>query len=178
MSPMRKSPQILCAAALALFASGCGYHVAGNAATTLPPSVRTIAVSAFSNGTTRYRLTERLPAALTRELITRTRYRVIEDAGNADAVLTGSVNNYTAYPIVYDPVAGRNSAVQVTVNLSITLRERATGKMLFNRQKFEVHERYEISVDPKTYFDESDVAIDRVSKEVARSVVSAVLENF
>jgi hypothetical protein len=42
----------------------------------------------------------------------------------------------------------------------------------------EVHERYEISVDPKAYFDESSVAVDRLARDVARSVVSAVLENF
>lgn len=178
MRPMRKPAGILCAAVLAVFAAGCGYRVGGGASTTLPPSVRTIAIPAFANSTMRYRLTERLPDAITREFIKRTKYRVIEDSGAADAVLTGSVNSYTAGGIVYDPVARRNSAVQVTVNLTVTLRERATGTVLFNRQNFEVKERYEISVDPKTYFDESDVAIDRVSREVARSVVSAVLENF
>jgi hypothetical protein len=177
---MKKFPDFLCAAAgaLALFAGGCGYHVAGSAAATLPPTVKTIAVPAFANGTTRYRLTGRLPGAITREFIARTKYRVVEDQNKADAVLSGVVNNYSASPIVFDPVTGRTSAVQVTVNLSVTLRNRATGAVLFKRENFEVHERYEISVDPKTYFDESDVALDRVSREVARSVVSAVLENF
>jgi hypothetical protein len=175
----QKSQQLLCAAAaiVALSSAGCGYHTAGSAAPTLPPTVKTICIPAFANGTARYRLTERLPAAITREFISRTKYRVVEDPGKADAVLDGVVNNYSAYPTVYDPVTGRNSAVQVTVNLSVTLRDRA-GAVLFRRENFEVRERYEISVDPKTYFEESDVAIDRVSREVARTVVSAVLENF
>ena len=42
----------------------------------------------------------------------------------------------------------------------------------------EVRQRYEISVDQLQYFEESDIALDRVSREVARSVVSAILEAF
>ena len=62
--------------------------------------------------------------------------------------------------------------------MKITLEERATGKILFTRPSMEVKERYEISVDPKVYFDESGPALQRISRDVARSVVSAVLENF
>jgi hypothetical protein len=42
----------------------------------------------------------------------------------------------------------------------------------------EFRQTYEISVDPATYFDESDNAMDRLSRDVARTVVSAVLANF
>ncbi len=42
----------------------------------------------------------------------------------------------------------------------------------------EVRERYEIAIDPRAYFEESDTAIERMSREVARSIVSAVLEKF
>ena len=42
----------------------------------------------------------------------------------------------------------------------------------------EVKERYEISIDPKAYFDESAPALQRLSRDVSRSVVSAVLEKF
>jgi hypothetical protein len=50
--------------------------------------------------------------------------------------------------------------------------------VLFNRQNADFRERYEISVDPRNYFDESSTALERLSRDVARSVVSAVLENF
>jgi len=42
----------------------------------------------------------------------------------------------------------------------------------------EFRERYEISVDPAAYFDESGTAMQRVSRDVARSAVSAILEGF
>jgi hypothetical protein len=50
--------------------------------------------------------------------------------------------------------------------------------VLFNRPNLEFRERYEISIDPKQYFDESQPAMQRLSRDVARTVVSAILENF
>lgn len=166
-----------CAAALAALAAGCGYHVAGHA-DAMPKSVKTIAIPAFANITTRPRLAQSLSGALTREFLTRTRYEVVTDVNTADAVLTGVVSRYEAVPVIYNQTTGRASAVQVSVRLDITLRERATGKTLYARSAFDFRDRYEISVDPKLYFEESDAALDRLSRDVARTVVSAVLENF
>lgn len=70
--------------------AGCGYRVAGRS-DLLPKTLHTIAIPAFSNPTTRYRLTERLPAMMTREFIRRTRYEIVSDPNTADAVLTGGV---------------------------------------------------------------------------------------
>jgi RNase P/RNase MRP subunit p29 len=157
--------------------AGCGYHVSGRGST-LPKSIKTIAVPAFGNITTRYKLAERLPADITREFIERTRYGVVADPNQADAVLSGSVVNFMSYPIVADPATGRATGVQVIVVLQLTLTDRATGNVLFQRPGMEVRERYEISVKPEAYFDESESAMARLSQNVARSLVSAVLENF
>ena len=52
---------ILCSAAL----TSCGYHVAGKA-DLVPKTVNTIAIPAFGNITTRYKLTDHLPEAISR----------------------------------------------------------------------------------------------------------------
>jgi hypothetical protein len=160
-----------------LLCAGCGYSVAGRGET-LPKTLHTIAIPAFGNITTRYKLTDRLPEAISREFITRTRYRVISHPNSADAVLTGAVNNYTSYPVVLDPATNRAAAVEVHVVMQVKLTERATGKVLFDRSRLEISERYEISLDPTQYFEESDDALDRASKVAARQVVSAILNAF
>jgi hypothetical protein len=162
---------------LAILNGGCGYHTAGRG-DMLPRTLRTIAIPPFTNITTRYRLTERLPAAITREFMARTRYRVINDPDAADAVLNGAVVSYNAFPVVYDPATGRASTVQVSVHLDLNLRERATGNLLFSGSQMEFRERYEISVDSRAFFDESDSALERVSTDVARTLVSSLLEKF
>ena len=162
---------------LALTVAGCGYHVAGKA-DLLPKSIQTIAVPAFANITTQYKLTDRLPLQIGRELIARTRYRVISDPAEADAVLTGAVVNVFAGATNFDPVTRRASAVQVSCILQITLRERVTGKVLFNQPGMEFRQRYEISTSAEAYFDEGTPAFQRLSQDVARTVVSSILEMF
>ena len=162
---------------LALFSAGCGYHVSGQS-DLLPKNIKTVAIPAFGNVTGRYRLTEMMPRALTREFISRTRYQVVPDEKTADAVLRGAVVNYMFFPSVIDQVSGRAAGIQVMVVLQLTLFERESGKVLFTRPAMEVRNRYEIAIDPKAYFEESDLALERVSRDVARTVVSSVLENF
>jgi len=91
--------------------------------------------------------------------------------------LTGSLVRFTSFPTTAD-ATGRATAVQASVILNLTLRDRATGAVLFNRPGFEFKERYAISVSPEDYFDESGVAMMRLSKAVADSVVTAILQNF
>jgi len=157
--------------------AGCGYRVAGRA-DALPKSVHTIAIPAFTNLTIRYKLTDRLATAITREFLSRTRYQVVPDPGQADAVLNGAVVRYISYPIIFDPASGRASSVQMSVILDVSLRERSSGAVLFSRSQMEFRERYEISVDQQAYLEESDPALERLSRDVARTVVSAVVENF
>jgi hypothetical protein len=162
---------------IAMAGASCGYHVGGKA-DLLPKSIQTICIPAFANATTRYKLTDRLPEAVSREFISRTRYRIVPDPNRADAILKGTVLNYGSFPTVFDPVTGRASAVDVRVYLKIELTERTTGKVLFTRPNYEARERYEVSAFPGAYFDESDAALDRVSKQVAQQVVTSILENF
>jgi hypothetical protein len=162
----------VCALALACLA--CGYHVSGHS-DLLPSTIQSIAIPAFGNATTRYKLTDRLPQALAREFAARTRYRIVSDPNKADAVLRGTVLNYFSGATI---VVQNATAVDLHVYLQVTLTERATGKTLFTRPSMEVRERYEVSVDPTQYFDESDAALDRVSRAVAQQLVTAILANF
>lgn len=171
---MKRRALLLFAAVPAL--TSCGYRVAGRA-DLLPRSLQTIAIPPFANLTIRYRLADRLPAALTREFINRTRYDVIADPAQADAVLTGAIVSYNAFPTVFDQQTGRAAAVQLNVILQLKLTGR-DGTVIFERPALEARQRYEISIDQVAYFEENAAALDRLSRDVARTVVSAILEAF
>ena len=170
-------PAALSVALIGAFTVSCGYHTGGRAEL-IPTTVHTIAVPAFQNATTRYKLADQLPEAIAREFISRTRYRVVADPESADAVLDGTVLRYGSFPTVFDPATGRASAVELNVLMRISLRERATGKILYDRPNFEIRERYQISIDPAAFFEESDSALQRASQQTARQVVSSILESF
>lgn len=163
--------------AMFFWSASCGYHVAGRG-DLLPKTVKTIAIPAFGNITTRYKLTDQLPEAIKREFIARTRYKLVSDPNQADAVLRGAVVNYQSFPTLFDPATSRAVGAQLSVTLQVSLLERTTGKTLFTRPSFEIHEPYQISEDPGQYFEESETALARASKIVAERVVTAILDNF
>ena len=160
-----------------LILASCGYKFAATD-TALPRTIHTVAIPAFINSTTRYKLSDQLPEAISREFLTRTRYKVVPDPNTADAVLRGTVITYAFNPTIFDPATGRAAYAELHVTLTISLTDRATGKVLFERKNFDVRETYQISPDATQYFEESDPALRRAGQQVARSVVSAVLENF
>jgi outer membrane lipopolysaccharide assembly protein LptE/RlpB len=164
--------------AAALVAPACGYHVGGQAAL-IPKNIKTIAIPAFSNGTVRIQIAGLLSADIVREFHSRTRYIIVTDPSQADAVLKGSVVNFaTLGGTTTDPVTGRATSSQVILTLQFTLTDTHTGKVLVTRTGYEFRERYEISTNLTSYFDESDTALKRVSLDAARSVVTAILEAF
>jgi outer membrane lipopolysaccharide assembly protein LptE/RlpB len=168
--------KILALVSMALLGSACGYRVAGTA-NLLPKNIHTIAVVPFGNGTTQYKLSTYLSEAISRELVARTGYAVIADPAKADATLSGGIANIFTNSTVADTVSGRGTGAQIIVVMQVRLVGK-DGKVLFNRPSIEFRDRYEISVDTKQYLDESQAALGRLSKDVARTVVSAILENF
>jgi hypothetical protein len=164
-------------AACVLLASSCGYHVAGKA-DLIPKNIKTIAIPAFTTNQARPKLTRLLATNIAQEFISRTKFNIVADPNQADAVLKGSLSNFVVYQTISDPTTGRATGATVVATLQITLTERATGKVLFSRSPLEFRERYEISTDPQTYFDESGTAVERVARDAARTVVTAILENF
>jgi hypothetical protein len=164
------------AALMCLLVCSCGYRISGKA-DLLPTTVKTIAVPAFANATDRYKLTDVVPQAIADEFITRTRYKVV-DAKGADAVLTGTILSARFNPTVFDPATGRASVAETHLVLQLKLVERATGKVLYNRPRLEVTQPYQISPTAIQYFDESDAAYQRASRQLASQVVTAILENF
>ena len=162
---------------LASVLASCGYKVSGTT-DLLPPNLRTIAIPAFQNATIRYKLTDVMPGALAREFITRTRYRVVPDPDAADMVLRGVIVTYSFNPTIFDPVSQRANVADLHVTMQVTLTERATGKVLFQRPAFDIKENYQISPQPAEYFEESALAAQRAGERVSRQLVTSILENF
>ncbi len=167
----------LLALAAAAPLTSCGYHTGGKA-DLMPTSMHTIAIPAFSTLSTRYKLTDELPQAIAREFNTRTRFRAVTSPADADAVLNGRINTVQVFPSVFDPTSGKATSVQLVVTLTVNLVQQKTGKVLFSKANWVMRQNYEISVYPQQYFDESGPAEDRLSRDVAHDLVSAIVEDF
>jgi outer membrane lipopolysaccharide assembly protein LptE/RlpB len=162
---------------LLLMSVGCGYHTAGYSVQ-LPANVKTIAIPAFKNETLTYRIEQRLTASVVREFTTRTRSRIISEAGDdADATLRGTVLSTTASPLTYDTSSGRAASILVVVSMRVVLTDRG-GRVLYQNPAYLFREQYEVSQDLSSFFEEDSPAFRRLSQDFARTLVANILEGF
>ena len=162
---------------LAVSLVGCGYRVARRA-NALPPTVRTIAVTAFENRTSTFRIEQRLTSAVVHELLVSTPYRVVSNPADADVVLRGAVVSIAGGVVVFDQATGRATTILVGMTLQGRLEDRTTGNILYRNDNFVFREPYEISTDVPSFFEESGPAMDRVARDFARRLVAEMLESF
>ena len=87
-----------------------------------PAEWTTIAVPAFKNDTTRYRIEQRFTAAVIRQFVQRTKYKIVQDPDNADAVLHGEVVSIETAPVLFDATTGQVTTMLVTVHTKVQHR--------------------------------------------------------
>jgi hypothetical protein len=157
---------------LLLLSGGCGYQLATKKANA--GAGRTIAVPTFANNTTTYRVEQRLSEALRRELIQRTRYKVVSDS-TGDVVVTGEVRSYGAFPNTI--TAGRASSYIISVELRIVVEDTRTREVLYRNDSWVFRENFELSPNSAEFVPEEPAAVDRVAGSFASSLVAILLSN-
>lgn len=161
---------------VALLTSACGYRTAGKASL-IPTDVKTIAIPSFVNQTQTYRIESILTEAVVREFNTRTKFHIVSDPEGADAVLRGTVTSTQTAPVTYDSNTGRASSALVTVNMKVSLTAK-DGKVLYENANYSYREQYQVSRELSSFFEEEGPAVDRLSRDFARTLVSNVLEMY
>ncbi len=151
-----------------LAANGCGYHTAGHSVT-LPQNVQTIAIPAFVNQTQTYKIEQLLTTAVVQEMVTRTHYHVINNPGDADATLHGTVLSTSTTPLTYDSQTGRAASVLVVISMKVALVDKQ-GKNLYQNSSYLFREQYEVSRDLNSFFEEDSPAFRRLSRDLRTSL--------
>lgn len=162
---------------LSLALAGCGYHVAGKD-NNLPTNLKILAIPAFTNGTQVYRVEQNLTSAVVREFITRTHYHVINRQDrSADATLQGTVLAASVFPLTIDTRTNRVATVLVQVSMHVSLTDKK-GKVLYDNPSYLFREQYQESSSLSTFFQEESPALQRLSRDFARALVSDIVENY
>jgi Lipopolysaccharide-assembly len=172
--------------AAVLASSGCGYALAGRG-NFLPNYIQTIGIPTFQNHTSFFALAELVTDKIRTEFIGRGNYKIVPEATGADAVLIGAVTNVTIVPTNFS-AEQQASRYTITVTASIELRDVAKDTVLWSNAALSMREEYDATsaltndptgfVDPTTFFNQETNAVERVSSEFSRSVVSSILEAF
>jgi hypothetical protein len=148
----------------------------------LPDYIQTIGVPTFGNRTNVFNLETQVTDKVRSEFIGRGKYQVVPDASNVDAVLLGEI--VAARPEVSslsaDQLATRYS---VTISVRVELRDLRDNKVIWENANLSFREDYDAqsgtsALDPNAFFGQDANALERLTSELARTIVSAILEAF
>jgi hypothetical protein len=116
--------------------------------------------------------------AVIREFTARTRFRVTPEASpESDAVLHGTILKEVVTPLTYNASTQESSSFLLTIVASVTLNDRA-GKVLYENKNYVFRQQYQSTTDLPTFLQENPAALERLSRDFARALVSDVLEGF
>ena len=141
------------------------------------PRIKTVAVPAFQIETQalRYKVESRFTDAVMRELIHRGRgLRVQGEREGADAVIEGVIKSFNFAGVLLDD-KGRARIFEVTIAAAVTVRDQTENRVLYDNQNFVFRGEYEFSSDPRSFFNEEDPAVLRMSRAFAESIVSTLI---
>lgn len=156
--------------------AGCGYKLAGGNAF-LPERIKVIALAPFANRTSRPEIDQRVTEEVARELSKRGGYKVVADRSGADAFLEGAVVRFQTSPVQFN-AEGRAERVETVVSIEATLRDLASGQILWSQSGLQFREQYDVPQDQEGFFDRENVALDEIAGGAADVVVTSILEGF
>jgi hypothetical protein len=172
---------LVLAMAAAAGAWGCGYSLAGRGSF-LPDYIKTIGVPTFENRTSLFNLETQVTDKVRSEFIGRGHYQIVPDSTNVDALLTGEVSGVTIQPVSFttQQLASRYT---ITMSARVELRDVRENKVLWDNPNLVFRQDYEAQsaqtqLDPSSFFGQDQNALDRMTTEFARTIVSAILEAF
>ena len=167
--------------AVAMVEAGCGYALAGRGSF-LPAHVKTIGIPTFGNRSTVFNLETLLTEKIREEFIGRGKYRIVPQEAGVDALLTGEIVAVSVAPASFtaEQLASR---YVIAIVASVRLRDVRDNTVLWENPSVSIRQEYEAStsgavVDPNAFLSQEANALERVSAEFARVIVSSILESF
>ena len=166
----------------AVSSSGCGYALAGRGSF-LPAYIRIVGIPPLINNTAFFQVEQILTEKIRTEFIGRGRYTVIPDTEGGDAVVTGTVTSINVQPVGFteQQLASR---YQFTLTMNVQFTDARTTQVLWSnsaltfREEYELSTRSNIALEGATFLSQERSSFDRIADDVARTVVTAILEAF
>jgi hypothetical protein len=167
---------------VALASSGCGYALAGRGSF-LPDYIKVVGIPPIENRSTFIQVEQILTEKIRTEFIGRGKYTVIPEATGSDAVLSGEITGISAQPVGFNEQQFA-SRYLFTMTMKVQLTDARTSMVLWSNDALTFREESELSTRGATvlegaaFIDQERSSFDRIAGDVARTVVTAILEAF
>jgi Lipopolysaccharide-assembly len=167
---------------LAFTASGCGYALSGRGSF-LPDYIRVVGIPQFENRSSFSQVEQILTEKVRAEFIGRGKYTVVPETAGSDAVLSGEVLALSVQPVGFteQQLASR---YLLTWTMKVAFTDARTNEVLWSNDALTFRGEYELStrgntaIEGSVFVDQERSSVDRIASDVARSVVTSILEAF
>ncbi|MBN1626811.1 MAG: hypothetical protein JW944_09830 [Deltaproteobacteria bacterium] len=169
-----------------LICSSCGYsfRVKG---TPVSVSFKSIAIPLFESTSTDRGFEAEFTKVIRNEFISRSTVPIVESE-KADAVITGRISGIDTQTVTYNTVKRSigddtvsyetGGSRKLIVRLSITMTERATGKVIWHEDSMEEEANFNASEDPLQNRYNREQAIRDVADLMAKRIYLNTMERF
>ena len=159
----------------------CGYALSGRGSF-LPDYIRVLGIPMFGNATPYQTVEQVFTQKVRLEFQSSRRYTVVPTDEGADGIVRGEITSISTQPVSLTD-AQLASRYRVTVVVKISFEDVKAQKVLWENPSLSFSDEYELSSpqsggDVSAFIGTERVAVDRMSTDFARSVVSAILEAF
>ena len=166
---------LLCCTALGIGLSACGYHFVGNDVEA-PGNIQTIAVGVVENKTTIVGIETIFTSALLNEFI-RTQRLAVKPPTEADAILSGAITSIQTGAVSHlDPE--RTLETRVTITLSLMLKQRDSGKILWENKSLTYYQEYTDRALPLATSENRRLAVAYIANFLAEKVYQEIFARF
>jgi hypothetical protein len=162
-------------------AASCGYALAGRGSF-LPAYIKTLGIPMFSNATPYQSVEQVFTQKVRLEFQSSRRYTIVPSDESVDGVVRGEILAISLNPVSLN-AAQLASRFRVTVIVKVKFEDVKAQKTLWENPALSFSDEYELASnstggDVSAFVGNERVAMDRMSTDFARSVVSAILEAF
>ena len=155
--------------------SACGYHFVGNDVEA-PGNIQTIAVGVVENKTTIVGIETIFTSALLNEFI-RTQRLVVKPPTEADAILSGAITSIQTGAVSHlDPE--KTLETRVTITLSLMLKQRDSGKILWENKSLTYYQEYTDRALPLATSENRRLAVAYIANFLAEKVYQEIFARF
>jgi len=173
-------------AGLAAGSAGCGYSLAGRGSF-LPDYIQTLGIPMFGNRTPYSPMEQLFTEKVRVEFQSRGRYQVLPTDTGVDGVVRGDVMSIGLAPAGFNQ-SQQASRYRFTVIVSVSFADARQQKVLWENPSLSFTDEYDLAsaasaqvaatAGAGAFIDQERAAVDRLTTDFARSVVSAIMEAF
>jgi len=168
-------------AAAGLGAASCGYALSGRGSF-LPEYIKTLGIPMFKNNTPYQSVEQVFTQKVRLEFQSSRRYNIVPSDEGVDGVVRGEIQSISLQPVNLND-AQLASRFRVTVTMKLKFEDVKAGKTLWENPALSLSDEYELTssasgADVAAFVGNERIALDRMSTDFAKSIVSAILEAF